>query len=268
VAIVAAGYPAFFQVIAWGQNSAIALLCFTVVFPALDSRKPWMAGLALGLLVYKPSLLLGPVLVLLLAMEWTILAGAAMSAAAELSIGWVYFGGTIFENYIQQILRIGHLMPLLEPRPYQMHSLRGFWGLLVLWGSVASLLYGASVIAVVVATARIWKSDRSLEVRYAAMLFAAVLVSPHLTVYDLTVLAPAFLLLADWMIRNQSVQRSGQLGTLLYFVFVLPLAGRLAAWTHVQLSVIAMCAVIGWLSVSTNATEPKRSFDTNLVPAH
>ena len=31
---------------------------------------------------------------------------------------------------------------------------------------------------------------------------AAVLVNPHLFVYDLLVLAPVLLLLADWVVRN------------------------------------------------------------------
>jgi hypothetical protein len=34
------------------------------------------------------------------------------------------------------------------------------------------------------------------------------------------------------------------LGTLLYLVYMLPLLGPLARWTHVQLSVVAMAAGI------------------------
>ena len=247
VAILAAGYPAFFHLVAWGQNSAIALLCFIAAFLALDEKKPWLAGLSLGLLVYKPSLMLGPLLVLLLSMEWSVLAGAAASAVAELSLGWLYYGTGVFRAYVQQTLHVGKLMPLLEPRPYQMHSLRAFWTLLVPWPMMSSALYGISMMVVVVLTARLWRSGRPLELRYSALLVAAILVSPHLTVYDLTVLAPAFLLLGNWLVENWGDQKNRRLGTLLYLAFVLPLAGRLAFWTHVQLSVIAMAGVLGWL---------------------
>jgi hypothetical protein len=248
VAIVALGYPAFFHLIAWGQNSALALLCFTLSYLALAGRRPWQAGLAMGLLVYKPSLLFGPVLVLLLVLEWKILLGVVVSSVAELSVGWLYFGTRVFGDYAQQVLRVGSLMPLLEPRPYQMQSLRAFWSLLVPWHQAALALYAISTMSVVVVTARLWRERNELGVRYAALLFAAVLVSPHLTVYDLVVLAPAFLLLAEWLAENWVKQRSGALGALLYLVFVLPLAGRLAAWTHVQVSVIAMCAVLAYLT--------------------
>ena len=267
VAILALGYPAFFQLIAWGQNSAIALLCFTLVFIALNAHRPWIAGAALGLLVYKPSLLLGPALILLLAREWPMLLTAVASAMSELSIGWLYFGTTVFRNYVAQTLRIGRLIPLLEPRPYQMYSLRGFWTLLVPWPQLSSLLFGISIFVAVVATARIWKSSRPLGLRYAALLFASVLISPHLTVYDLTVLAPAFLLLADWMAGNSNDPSSRHLGTLLYLVFVLPLAGRLAAWTHVQLSVIAMSFVLGWLAFRANITPDQATPQENFATA-
>src|ERR1700690_3645917 len=48
VALLAAAFPAFFHLIAWGQTSAIALACFTLVFFSLRARHEFLAGLALG----------------------------------------------------------------------------------------------------------------------------------------------------------------------------------------------------------------------------
>jgi hypothetical protein len=56
------------------------------------------------------------------------------------------------------------------------------------------------------------------------------------------ILAPAFLVLADWLVREHSSRATGWLGILLYLVYMLPLAGPFARWTHLQLSVIAMVA--------------------------
>jgi hypothetical protein len=81
-------------------------------------------------------------------------------------------------------------------------------------------------------------------VRYSALLLASVLVAPHLTVYDLVILAPALLLTADWLVERTPDASKRRLGNLLYFVYLLPLAGPLAQWTHVQLSVIAMAAAL------------------------
>ena len=78
---------------------------------------------------------------------------------------------------------------------------------------------------------------------FLQLLLVTVLVSPHLTVYDLVILVPAFVLLADWLIAHSNAP-PGHAGTLLYLVYALPLLGPFARWTHVQLSVIAMAALL------------------------
>src|SRR5262249_14580192 len=221
-----------FHLIAWGQNSAIALLCFTVGYLALLGQSKWVAGLALGMLAFKPQLALGLVLVFLLSREWKILFGAVISALVELSVGWMYYGTEVMRQYARTLLRVGSMIPLLEPRPYQMHSLRAFWTLLVPWAQLSSVLYGISMFVTVVLTAWLWRRGVRMEVRYSAVVLASVLVAPHLTVYDLTVLAPALLLLGNWAVENWDRRVVRWLGTLLYLAYVLPLAGRLAAWTH------------------------------------
>jgi hypothetical protein len=77
--------------------------------------------------------------------------------------------------------------------------------------------------------------------RYSSLLLATVLVASHLTVYDLVILAPAFLLLADWLVRQSRNAATG-LGILLYLAYMLPLLGPLTRWMHVQFSVVAMTA--------------------------
>ncbi|MGA2101623.1 MAG: hypothetical protein ABSG34_11000, partial [Candidatus Sulfotelmatobacter sp.] len=83
-----------------------------------------------------------------------------------------------------------------------------------------------------------------LALRFAALLLATVLLSPHLTVYDLVILAPAFLLLADWLVAQSDGPATRGWGALLYLVYVLPLLAQITRWTHVQLSVVAMSALI------------------------
>ncbi len=136
--------------------------------------------------------------------------------------------------------------PLLEPKPYQTHSLRTFWSMLLPttppWSSEISFgLYLLSAGVVLGFTVACWRNRAAyLPLKYSALLFASVLASPHLTVYDLVILAPAFLLLADWLAAHPLTASSRWLCTLLYFSYMLPLIGPLARWTHVQLSVMAM----------------------------
>ena len=71
-----------------------------------------------------------------------------------------------------------------------------------------------------------------------------VLLAPHLTVYDLVILAPAFLLLSDAIVTHSDDPAAPWLRILLYLAFILPLIGPLARWTHLQLSVPAMAALL------------------------
>jgi hypothetical protein len=89
-----------------------------------------------------------------------------------------------------------------------------------------------------------WRSQLSLGIRYSALLIVAVLVAPHLTVYDLVILAPAFLLLGDWVVAHGHHHITLRLAALLYLVYLLPLVGPAARWTHLQLSVLAMSAIV------------------------
>jgi hypothetical protein len=139
---------------------------------------------------------------------------------------------------------VGSVWPLLEPRPYQTHSLRTFWSMLLPWPDAASGLYLLTAVVVLVLAVACWRRGESapLGLRYSALLLATVLVAPHLTVYDLVILAPAFLLLADWLAGSTPDSPGRSLALLLYLSYLLPLAGPLARWTHVQLSVIAIAA--------------------------
>jgi len=99
------------------------------------------------------------------------------------------------------------------------------------------------VIAMAVA---VWRSSSPLTPRYSALLLAAVLVNPHIYIYDLLALAPALLLLADWTITHASHASAPALRVGVYLAFLLPMFGPVARWTHLQLSVVAFVAIL-WI---------------------
>ncbi len=241
-ALLAVAFPAFFHLIAWGQTSALALACFTLTYLLLRDQRDFAAGLVLGCLIFKPQLGLAAAIIFLALGRWKIAAGAAISGAMELGAGALYYGMDPLRHWIHLMLHVRGLMPLLEPRIYQTHSLRTFWEMLLPWGQLSFFLYLLSAAFVLAFTVACWRrSSLPLSLRYSALLLATVLVAPHLTVYDLVILTPAFLLLADWLIVHRGATR---LGALLYAAYILPLAGPLAHWTHVQLSVIAMTGCV------------------------
>jgi hypothetical protein len=150
-------------------------------------------------------------------------------------------------EWIGVLLRVPRMLPLFEPRLYQTHCLRTFWEMLIPSPSISIGLYVVSAIFVCSFTIGCWRSGLPLSVRYSALLFASVLIAPHLTVYDLVILAPAFLLLSDWMLTQRDSSQIALLKILLYFAFVLPLVGPFARWTHFQLAVPVMAVVLAMI---------------------
>jgi len=255
VLILAVAFPGFFHLMAWGQTSGLALACFTLAFLTLRSQRLFLAGLATGCLIFKPQLGLAAAVVFVLSGEGKIVLGAVLSALAQLSVGWVRYGTPVMRNYWHALLHVQDILPLLEPRPYQMHSLRAFWSLLLPWPHVAFALYIASAAVVLAFAVRIWKSTLPLGIRYSALLIATVLVSPHLTVYDLVILAPAFLWFADWTLASFGQPSVSAVPALLYACHPLFLVGPLARFTHVQLSVPVMVALL-WISNAATLNTP------------
>jgi alpha-1,2-mannosyltransferase len=247
VVILCAAFPAFFHLIAWGQTSALALLCFTAMYFCLRSRRDLLAGVVLGCLAFKPQLGLAAAVVFLASGAWKVLIGAALSAAAQFLAGIPFYGNQAFHEWLWMIRNVRQVLPFLEPKTYQTHCLRTFWSMLIPWSPIALILYAATAVLVLVLTISLWRRRSiSLSIRYSELLFATVLIAPHLTVYDLVILTPAMLFLSDGLLAMPPKALAGKIGTALYGVYVLPLVGPLAIWTHVQLSVMAMAAVL-WL---------------------
>src|SRR5271166_4574088 len=124
IVILALAYPAFWHLIAWGQTSALALACFTVAFFALRAQREFLAGLALGCLIFKPQLTLAAALVFVITLNWKVIAGAVLSATTQLAAAWFCYGAGPLCDWMHALRNLPSLLPQLEPRLYQTHSLR------------------------------------------------------------------------------------------------------------------------------------------------
>ncbi len=245
VALCALAFPPLFHVFVRGQNSALVLACFTAAFLAFRADRSWLAGFALGLLIFKPQFLVAIPLVLLLAQAWKAFAGLVISASAQLIFTRIYFGPALVYSYLDTLHHMSRLGAAeLSLAPIQMHSLRSFWTLLIPWPQPAFALYAFTSVAAIVLAATTWKSSATLAQRFSALTLAAVLVNPHLFVYDLLALAPVLLLLVDWLLTQPQHPSSATLRLLAYLAFVLPLVGPLSQWTHLQLSVPVFAALL------------------------
>ena len=244
VLVLAIAFPGFFHAIAWGQTSVLALACFTLLFFSLRGQRAFLAGLVLGCLIFKPQLGLASAVVFISVRAWKVVAGALLSAAVQLGAAWLYYGAEPLRTWSRTFLHLRDVLPLLEPKPYWTHSLRTFWAMLFALPRLSFSLYVLSAAAVLAVTITCWRRSTPLPLRYSLLLFATALVSPHLTIYDLVILAPAFLLLADWIMSQLPIGMSRRLAALLYFAYFLPLLGPLDTWTHLQLSILAMSGIV------------------------
>jgi len=226
----------------------LVLTCFTAGFLAFRGDCGWWAGIALGFLIFKPQFLIAIPLVLLLSRAWKGLAGVVLSAAAQLAFARLYFGSAVMRAYFDTMRHMSRWIGAAELHlaPIQMHSLRSFWSLLIPWPHAALALYILSSVLIVAMTAAVWKSESPLALRFSALTLAAILVNPHLFVYDLLALAPVLLLLVDWTLANPQHPYASLLQILSYLAFILPLFGPVSRWTHVQLSVPVFIALL-WI---------------------
>lgn len=263
VLAAAAAFPGFFHLLLWGQTSGLALLCFTLLYLALRARRLFLAGLALGSLIFKPQLGLAAAVVFVFAGEWQVVAGSIIAASLQLGIAWWHYGTAVMRNYLYALTHLRGVLSPLEPRLYQTHSLRSFWLMLLPWSSASSAVWGLYFVSAVAALLMLllcWRSRAPLVLRYSALLVASVLVAPHLTVYDLVLLAPAFLLLADWALSCSNQPLAAATLVLLYLCYPLFLLGPLTRFAHLQLSVVALFGLL-WLlqRAAAQAATPEQS---------
>jgi hypothetical protein len=246
LALLAAGsFPPFWNLIQHGQLSILALGLFLAAWWALRRRHLLWSGAALGLLVYKPPLVVPVLCVLLLAADWRMLVAAVTAACGQLAAcaWWVGFGG--LKTYGELLLSSPRLASVLTAQPSQMHSWRAFWSLLVPDTFASVALYAIFAASTLFLAARLWRRLHDPSLRVAALALATVLASPHLYAYDLVVLAPAWVWLTDWYLTRTTLPAA--VGRTLYVGYAAPLLGVVATVTRFQLSTLCFAALLIWL---------------------
>jgi len=178
-----------------GQTSMLLLACFTAFFALLRRQRELAAGLAIGLLAVKPPLLLGPGLVALAAGRWRVLVGIACSASAWLAVGWSVMPDAM-RAYAIATPEIVELLRASEYHTWGQTSLFGLATLLldpISHGAATMVgwsLIALAAIAIVVMVARTpWTPGSARwDLTLAAALALGFVASPHLFLYDTSLL--------------------------------------------------------------------------------
>ena len=186
--------PSFWWVLGLGQNGFLTA-SLMAGGTLLLRRRPFAAGLVLGILCFKPHYgLLLPV-VLLAARQWRAICGAALSVTLMVAATILWFGVPVWHGF----------WAMVQSSPEAMHNgilagahidLRGalaFSGASPLLGTA---IYGFASAAVIGGAAWIWLR-RIDEVAYSALASGALILAPFSLFYDLVLASLA----AAWLAR-------------------------------------------------------------------
>jgi hypothetical protein len=242
VAIAAAAFLPFWSLVLHGHNTWIVLAAFYLAWRAIGREQRFLAGLALGLLMFKPTFGFALAFIVLASGEWAMLAGIVVCSAGQLAMIATLLHASMVTEYVQLMREVSKVEYLIEPKPWELHSIRALTRLVPEWIGMPIWLAASAV--VIERTWRIWQRATDDGVRIGVLVLATVLVSPHLFTYDATVLTLTFLLVGAWVERDPIGRTiSSQYWGLvcgLYAAFVLPFARIF----FVQVSVLLMAGML------------------------
>ena len=189
-------YP-MFRGITGGQNTALSVLLFAVVWRSLHDGKEVPAGLAAGLLLFKPPLALPVIGGLLLARRYQAVAASVATTVALYAIGVVLTGPGWPSAWIDAVRYLDEV-----DTPFNVQNFVSIPGAAeAIFGidSVAAAVvgYGLALVAAAV-VAWVWfrrLADPAVLVALAAT--GALVISPHALYYDAGILVIAGIVLVD-----------------------------------------------------------------------
>lgn len=221
VAILA--FPAVLINLGHGQNGFLSAALIGGGALLLD-RRPILAGLCFGALIYKPHLAPMIPIALIAARRWTTLAATAASALGLLAASWAAFGAAAWNGFLADsaLARASLERHLVGDEKMQ----SAFAAVRLLHGGL-TLAYGVqAAVALAAALALLALNRRRGPAEGPALAAAALIASPFLLDYDLTLLAIPL----AWLVREgaRTPFAPGEKATLA-LAFMLPLVSRAAA---------------------------------------
>jgi hypothetical protein len=239
--LIAAAFPAVVVNIGHGQNGFLTTALLGGALQLLD-RRPWIAGVLIGLLAYKPQFgVLIPV-ALLAGGRWSTIGAAVATVAALLAVSFVTLGGGVWHafadsmNFTQTVV--------LEQGTTGWEKIQSVFSALRMWGANVHTAYTVQItLALILAAslAWLWQGDAAFELKAAGLATASLLATPYVLDYDLVVLAIAIAFFAKHGLSRGF--RDYEI-SLLAAAWTAPLLSRgIAGVTGVPLGLVVMLAL-------------------------
>jgi hypothetical protein len=215
-------YPAVLLNAGQGQNGFLTAALFGGG-ALLVERRPWLGGALLGALIIKPHLALVIPFALLFRGAWKSIAAAAISAATISLASLLLFGAETWRGFFRGSALARETLESGLVDPAKMQSL---FAALRLWGAPLEIAYALQLLlfaAVIAALALVARSGAGNRAQGAAMAAGALVSTPFLLDYDLTLAAVPL----SWLFLE--ARRTGFLPwekLALGAAFILPLLSR------------------------------------------
>ena len=189
--LVALAFPAVFVNIGHGQNGFLTAALLGGALHLLD-RRPWLAGVLIGLLAYKPQFgVLIPV-ALLAGGRWNTIGAAAATVAALAAISFVTLGSSVWHAFADSMTFTQTVV--LEQGDTGWEKIQSVFSASRMWGAGVHSAYAIQIaLALMLAAslAWLWQSNALFELKASALATASLLATPYVLDYDLVVLAVA-----------------------------------------------------------------------------
>lgn len=233
-------FPGVLTNMGHGQNGFLSAACLGGTMLLLD-RRPFLAGACLGLLSFKPQLLLAAPVMLLAARRWTVVSGAATAALGLAGASWLVLGNEAWAGFLRvsPLARAALEDGLVEP--WKMQS--AFAAIRVLHGGVTLAYAVQAVVAVGVLAllGRLAARRPGALAEGALLTIGGLLCTPFLLDYDLVCLA----LPIAWVAAE--AQRTGWRPwekSALLAAYVLPMVSRLLAGAGLPTATLVMAGLL------------------------
>ena len=244
--ILAIAFPAVFVNLIHGQNGFLTAALLTGGLALLD-RRPALAGILFGLLVYKPQFLLVIPLALVASARWRTLVSLVATVLIFAMLVTALFGPAVWPAFISA-MHFARTV-IMENGGPGFYKFQSIFAWVRLWGGAIPLAYAFQGLASAVAVATIWlfwRRRAGKPDQVAILCIAAPLATPYCYDYDLMILAPAIAALAAQGISRSFRPYETALLTALWLV---PMISReIAQIALIPLGVILLLVALLFLS--------------------
>ena len=243
--LLALAFPAVFINLGHGHNGFLTAALIAGALTLLD-RRPFLAGILIGLLAYKPQFGMLIPFVLAASGHWRTFAAAAVTVAL-LTLGvTLAFGIEVWTAFLASTGFTRTVV--LEQGGTGWYKIQSVFSLVRMWGGPVALAYAAQAavtLALAASLAWLWRTHAAFPLKAAALLIGTVLATPYSLDYDLMLLAPAIAFVAiDGLNRGFAPWQK----TMLAMLWVVPLVTRsVAEATLIPLAVPVMLLALSFL---------------------